>query len=585
MKVQTLISIVIFGFSFLQQPLFGQTYFPDSLFATNGVGLHSSDIRTRTMELYQLSNKKYIVCGRRYEYFPTGAELAGYGIVRFTECGQVDSSYGVNGQFQSSVATGDSIVLFPHAFELLQDESILMAGTKNTHLPVFHSRPLLLKVLPNGKPDPNFSIPDFNQHFNPLITNSIASFYTVHSLSDGKIMCTGHYQEGDEIGLLFARLNSNGSLDSTFHATGFLRRPLPITGPYLYVTSAIDLKDGRVQFISWDVSSTIILATNYDGLPDSSFGQNGMAILYAHSSNRTYAKHHEGKTIIAQVGDNDGPVGGVDGIAFLDRFLSNGRLDSTFGKNGTVKLVSENIPNAEIHGFDILPDNRILVGGGHLNPNTGVTFLLSPNGSLDSTFGLNGRLDSVFNGNATTYSKVKVLPDGRWMLAGDVFLPKGYVLTRYTPFNLVPHLAYNGTAITSGVASNSVKFQWYLNGGLLIDSVNSVLQNPQTGNYVLTVIDTVQCGQYSDTLSLTTLAIADRIHPEFRISPNPVVNHVAHISGVQTADSYGVFDITGRVIKSGTIEPGTGTVDLSAAEPGMYLFKTGSGTFQRIVVK
>lgn len=108
---------------------------------------------------------------------------------------------------------------------------------------------------------------------------------------------------------------------------------------------------------------------------------------------------------------------------FLLRFLTDGRLDTSFGENGAV-VIDE---GWMLEGFDVfvLPNDKIVVSG-HIYPDMNImngnadviVLRFLPNGQLDKTFGQGGK--SVISvGSCQSIVAATILqPDGQILIAG-----------------------------------------------------------------------------------------------------------------------------------------------------------------------
>jgi len=159
----------------------------------------------------------------------------------------------------------------------------------------------------------------------------------VHALvtQGDSIFAGGLFQSVNDTNVVshFARLGSDGSLDSTFNGTATPR-----------VLAIIPMADGRVLRVS-EQTLAMHLATGAD---DSSF-----APVSAGGSS-------EDRFVTAALDGSGGVVAGgnftTDGGAtrsYVARFNSSGSLDSTFAVS----------PNGQVNAVAVQPDGRVLIGG------------------------------------------------------------------------------------------------------------------------------------------------------------------------------------------------------------------------------
>lgn len=151
-----------------------------------------------------------------------------------------------------------------------------------------------------------------------------------------------------------------------------------------------------------------ILRLGLDGTRDTSFGTNGLVMKHFGFGDdflQAISVTSEGKIIA---------VGWGEGQYNLDlaivRFNADGSLDTSFGTQGVIfgDLVASELDDFG-RAIKILPDGKILIAG-DTHPNC-KTFLArySAAGALDATFGDNGVVQSSFNGGHDTFDAVEVV--------------------------------------------------------------------------------------------------------------------------------------------------------------------------------
>ncbi len=204
------------------------------------------------------------------------------------------------------------------------DGKLLVAGSYNTQANTAQ-RVLLRRYNTNGSVDGSFGLSGFAvaQLFNPSIVSIYGSGADLLVQSDGKIVIGGHSPSGATIW----RFNPNGELDKTFSGDGMITvqsipaNPVKIVsyqGKYI-----VALRNASAQ-------TSRLIRLNTNGSLDSTFGifgqisitiDNGYLPLVINPSN--------GKII---VGGSQYPT------PALQHFNSNGTYDTAFGSNG-IKLV------------------------------------------------------------------------------------------------------------------------------------------------------------------------------------------------------------------------------------------------------
>ncbi|MFA7267424.1 MAG: delta-60 repeat domain-containing protein [Candidatus Nanopelagicales bacterium] len=282
---------------------------------------------------------------------------AASGIVRLNSDGSRDTAFdlggaGVDGSVEAIVQQPDGKLLIGGAFTTYQGDP----------------HPDLVRVLPDGTPDPTFSlgsgftdqvsalalapngeiyVSGFFQgfdgtntgglvrlnsdgsrdtSFNPGSTNfgGLAPIFAMQIQSDGKLVVGGEFTTVDSMTVgNIARLNTDGSLDTGFAAGagangnvyGITNQPdqkLIVTGEF-------------TQFTGQPYASLVRLSSN--GAVDSSFAPGGIAL--GAQVNRA-AVQPNGKVVV--VGNFESYLGSPNGIA---QFNPNGTLDTGFNPGGS----------------------------------------------------------------------------------------------------------------------------------------------------------------------------------------------------------------------------------------------------------
>jgi uncharacterized delta-60 repeat protein len=245
-----------------------------------------------------------------------------------------------------------------------QDGRILVGGSFNLVNGVQHGG--IARLNADGTLDPTFNIGGSGANGDVL---------EIVVLGNGKILIGGSFgsYNGSAISEL-ARLNSNGTLDTTFNVGG-----VGVTG-------------GRVTSLSVQTDSKIIVSgqgnTAYNGNPsigifranaDGSFDNSFVSGFAANPSLEQAILQPDGKIIIAQ---GISVSYGGNPAKNLIRVTINGSFDSTFNTGGTG-------PDGSVAGLGIQTDGKILIGGGFTTYNgtaRNSIARLNTDGSLDTSF-------------------------------------------------------------------------------------------------------------------------------------------------------------------------------------------------------
>ncbi|GEM_PF-1394303 len=269
------------------------------------------------------------------------------------------------------------------------------------------------------------------------------TFNEVLMQPDGKIVAIGVYNvSGTDRYTNVTRFNSDGSLDTTFSGDGVL----------LYSQNAGDdwsnagviQPDGKIVMVGKvnDVSMAVI-RLNTDGSLDSTFEGDGIFNFGCSGYSRCFASSvaldSVGRIVIGGYG-----LGSNNDFIFA-RILPSGAFDSTFiGGGGTIAagtgIIAVQITTNDdyVRNLVIQPDGKIIGVGGSVVSGSIYDFTMvrlnGTDGSLDTTFDTDGKVQTNF-GSDDSANSVALQSDGKIVLCGLSNSVSGsrydYALARY----------------------------------------------------------------------------------------------------------------------------------------------------------
>jgi uncharacterized delta-60 repeat protein len=291
--------------------------------------------------------------------------------------GLLDKSFDAHGTFGNGANTIYGIALQPDGKVLVGGYYFNYGGT---------NRNGIARLNADGSFDGTFD-PGFGTANDPN-RGGIADVLTVAVQPDGKILVAGDFTLFNQIPRSFvARLNTNGSLDTTFDAAGTASEPV----------RAMSLQpDGKViiagDYITVNGNRTFIARLNTNGTVDATF-QPGATVYPSIDATCVQA---DGKVLI---GGDFYHYLGTDNIQFFARLNSDGTLDEAFDSSGASHEINSAIA--------VQPDGKILVG------------------SLSATlkrFNADGSIDPGFDTGTGPDGGITALalqPDGKIIIVGD----------------------------------------------------------------------------------------------------------------------------------------------------------------------
>ncbi len=250
------------------------------------------------------SDGKIIVAG-----FSDNGSRKDIALVRYLPNGTLDTAFGNGGKIHHITYGGTSE---GWAVALQSDGKIVVAGTKDDGT---YYNMVAVRFLADGTPDSGFG-------YQGIVTVHVATHAYAYDLAiqrDGKIVLAGDsldITQGYEH-LTLSRLNSDGTLDTTFHTNGY------------YVLDPLETRYSDAKAVALTCKQEIIAAgaltidapTLQDffvyHLDNADFGSNGSAFIPAIESQKAYdmAIQKDGKIVI--VGEYNGNFG-------VARFLNKG---------------------------------------------------------------------------------------------------------------------------------------------------------------------------------------------------------------------------------------------------------------------
>jgi uncharacterized delta-60 repeat protein len=324
---------------------------------------------------------------------PDGKVLVGQdlGITRLNSDGSRDTNFNTG-----VIASASSIALQP-------DGKVILNGTT--------------RLNSDGSLDTNF------------VSGADGYVYSMALQSDGKLIAVGYFYDAvnntEGYGLL--RLNTNGSLDSSFNAAAWHNQ---------LFSSIVVQPDDKVliggSFIMVNGTNVGAIARlNANGSFDNSFNS-----ITANGGVSSLAMQPDGKVLI---GGWFTTVNGTNRHR-IARLNANGSLDLSFNP-GTG-------PDGGVHCIAVQPDGKVLIGGEFTTVNgtsRNRMARLHSDGSLDASFDPGRGVDS-------SLSSLVVQPDGKVLIAGTGFTTR--VGIGRMNANGSPDGSFNpGTGVNSDVGS------------------------------------------------------------------------------------------------------------------------------------
>lgn len=252
------------------------------------------------------------------------------------------------------------------------------------------------------------------------------SCYAILVQPDGKIILGGETtRTSTSTDFALARLNTNGSLDTSFGTAGKTVNDffggtdqlasLALTSDGHILAGGTAKVSGLPQFAVAEFTSA--------GALESGFGIGGKVT-------RTFASGYSRGQSVAVLGDGSIVLaGGANSFMTAQthfaaiHFSSNGAFDSTFGASGWA-IATAGGDDETVRSLLVQSTSKLVLVGESFDSSTGgadfAAVRLNANGTLDSTFGSSGVIRTDFAGDYDQASSATLQSDGKIVIAGFV---------------------------------------------------------------------------------------------------------------------------------------------------------------------
>ncbi len=373
--------------------------------------------------------------------------------------GTLDPSFADAGRFVRDFGFQDNLT---HVVVQPADQKVVAVGTALTA--AFAGQLLIIRLLPDGTPDSTFNgngvvlVPDFQESY----------AYRALVSSNGQLLVAGTSCDPTyNFSLLVMRFNDDGSRDTTFGQDGIASVDLSSGDDMVY--GIAELPDNRLVLAGLTTDGAfnkapILARLEADGSLDSTFGVNGIASVPVIAQDNRFwnvAVMPDGRLVACGHYDQGLTGSGQFNFDFLvARFLEDGSPDTDFGTNGIVTTPYSAEYVEDGYGLVLDPDGGCYVSGYTTQPDFSFDVMLA---KYDST----GALDTSFDGDGiaiwdsaaqdVAYDMLRQ-PDGKLLLAGTsggfFFDDRDFLLIRYrTDGTLDTDFDSDGYSVTTVAAA------------------------------------------------------------------------------------------------------------------------------------
>lgn len=378
-------------------------------------------------------------------------------VARFNSNGSLDTTFGSNGWTAATVEGGG----YAYGVDIQPDGKIVVGGTTRVNNDDYFA---IARFNTDGTLDTSFDSDGKKTiSFNDIITNgaSYRKLLTVIKVgSDGKIIVAGTaLQSTVDDRFIFARLESNGAIDTSFGTNGKIVNE-PYGSNLDRVTDMVILPDGKfvvsARLTTVCCNFRMAIKFNVNGTREWTY-QQGLTEFGNYNGFDGIAALPDGKFIAT--GNRDGKI-----VAL--RLNANGTEDTTFNSSAL-------LPSGQALSPAVQPDGKIVANympsnGWADTRNSFNLIRFNVNGTPDSEFGSGGMIPATATAGRDYGQKVFVQPDGKILIGGYSVVNSSYYFSmmRYRSISSItnnPRFDYDGDGRSDISVYRPSSGVWYLN--------------------------------------------------------------------------------------------------------------------------
>jgi len=335
------------------------------------------------------SNGKIIVVGT--------TDSANGLIARYNTDGTIDTTFNTTGYINTDNPANSKFY-----FGVATDSNgkIVVVGT--TDAIGIDNEGIIIRYENDGTIDTTFNTTGY---VNAEVLTKSQIYYSVALDSSDRIVTVGATDDSDG---LIARYTSAGALDITFNTTGSVSTDLPADS-FIYYDVAIDSNNKIVVVGGTDSLEGLIARYNTDGTIDTTFNVTGYVKTEGGTDSKFYydvAIDGNGKIIVVGTTNADNGV--------IARYNSDGTIDTTFNTTGYVNTDAP-ADSKIYYGVTIDSSGKIIVVGS-TDADDGIIARYNSDGTIDTTFNTTGYINTDAPADSKIYYSV-ILDESEHIIA------------------------------------------------------------------------------------------------------------------------------------------------------------------------
>jgi uncharacterized delta-60 repeat protein len=334
-----------------------------------------------------------------------------FALARYNTNGSLDTGFDTDGKLTSDIG---SIYSVARAVAIQSDGKIVTAGYASNGS---NSDFSVVRYNTDGSFDTGF---DGDGKALIPIGSSTDTAYSVAIQSDGKIVVAGQTYTGSSYDFAVARLNSDGSLDTSFDTDGKVTTDffgytdcanglaIQADGKIVVVGQSNQVYNADFAIARYTTSGALDTTFHVDGKQtDSFFSYEDIAWAVAVQA--------DGKIVVAGQTYN----GSNTDFAMI-RYTSTGGYDTTFGTSWGRVTTGVLSSDDRAYAMAIQSDGKIVLGGSAYSASSTDFALVryNTNGTLDTSFDTDGKVTTAVSGSTEEIYGLGIQTDGKIVAAG-----------------------------------------------------------------------------------------------------------------------------------------------------------------------
>ncbi len=530
----------------------------DQSFGNNGMAVVDFGTEAYAAQVaIQADGKIVAVGGTKTASTPAGDD---WSIARLNIDGSLDTSFASDGKMLIDF-DGD----YDEAFTVLiqSDNKILIGGDVTID---GDQNGAILRLNPDGSRDATFGdngLVIVNYYSSSDSGRSADTIRQLRFDAQGRIVAAGTAASGTGDQFAVARFNADGSPDLTFGSGGRMTTAFQGTSSNDQVQGMVIGPDGKMVVVGQRAISSqtdwAIMRVNPNGSLDSTFGTGGRVTYdWYGGSDMAWGVALTGGGKILVTGEVTKSGQYAIGLA---QFNSNGTFDTSFGGDGTGRVLNDHNPSQPDVPRDVLvqPDGRILVIGRLFNGTSDAGIIrYTAAGVADTSFHPNGETWTDYQGNFDTAEGLALDPAGRIVVAVEAKNSSGHINFIVQRFVSAPPSAAVATGADAGAGPHVKVFARVMGSGPLEQRLSFMAFDPGFSGGVR-----VAMGDFNgDGIDDVVVAAGPGAGPNVRVfdgaSGAPLPGMLGSFFAYDPAFAGGVFVAVGDVNGDGTPDIITG---------------------------